>query len=91
LDLVSLDGRRACAVLDVERPWRGHLLFIRRDLVEGFADGRRIMQVAWGEREVGLDWRSLLPDWVEAVHDSYAHIWRHIRIAGEADQVSSQA
>jgi len=35
------------------------------------------------EREVGLAWRSR-PDWIKAVHDSYARIWRHIRIAGEA-------
>ncbi|WP_413115764.1 NACHT domain-containing protein [Streptomyces sp. CY1] len=88
VDLVSLDGRRASAVFRADKPWRGHLLFLRRDLVEGFAGDRRIMQVAWGEREVAVDWRSV-PSWVRAAQRSYANVWRHIRILG-ADQSSSK-
>jgi hypothetical protein len=33
LDLVGLDGVRASATFRTEEPWRGHLLFVRRDLV----------------------------------------------------------
>lgn len=88
VDLVGLDGRRASAVFRVDKPWRGHLLFLRRDLVEGFAADRRIMQVAWGEREVAVDWHSV-PSWVRAAQRSHANVWRHIRLLG-ADQSSAE-
>ncbi|WP_329065665.1 NACHT domain-containing protein [Amycolatopsis sp. NBC_01480] len=81
VDLVSLDGRRASATFRADKPWRGHLLFLRRDLVEDFADDRRIMQVAWGERQVATDWNSV-PSWMRAAYRSYAHVWRNIRMLG---------
>jgi hypothetical protein len=89
LDLVGLDGRRASAAFRADRPWRGHLLFLRRDLVEDFAGDRRIMQVAWGEREVAVDWHSV-PSWVRAAQRSHANVWRHIRLLG-ADQSSAES
>jgi hypothetical protein len=61
LDLVSLDGVRASATFKAEAPWRGHLLFLRRDLVTGNAGGRRIMQDTWGEHEVTVDWNAVPP------------------------------
>ncbi|MFD6096360.1 NACHT domain-containing protein [Nocardiopsis flavescens] len=78
VDLVDRDGLRASAVFRTVKPWRGHLLFLRRDLVEGFAGDRRIMQVAWGEREVAVDWSSP-PSWVRDAQRSHENIWRHIR------------
>ncbi|SUE28938.1 Uncharacterised protein [Nocardia farcinica] len=78
-DFVGLDGSRASAVFRTDRPWRGHLLFIRRDLVEEFAGDRRIMQVAWGEREVTVDW-SAPPRWVRSAQRSHENMWRHIRV-----------
>ena len=83
LDLVGFDGVRASATFRVEEPWRGHLLFVRRDLIVNFAGDRRIMQVAWGEREVAVEWRSV-PPWVRAVHQEYEHVWRDIRVLNES-------
>ncbi|TQS42770.1 NACHT domain-containing protein [Cryptosporangium phraense] len=40
LDLVGLDGVRASAAFRVDEPWRGHLLYIRRDLVMEFTGTR---------------------------------------------------
>jgi hypothetical protein len=82
LDLVSLDGARASATFRADRPWSGHLLFLRRDLVTGFADGRRIVQVAWGERNVAAE-SYTIPDWARAVYQDYAHIWRDARLPGD--------
>ncbi|GAA4100812.1 hypothetical protein [Actinomadura miaoliensis] len=82
LDLVSIEGTRASATFRAEAPWRGHLLFLRRDLVVGFADQRRIMQVAWGEREATVDWRAV-PTWLRELHQSYQHVWRNIRVLDE--------
>ena len=93
LDLVGLDGARASASFRVKEPWRGQLLFIRRDLVAEFAGDRRIVLVAWGEREVTVEWRAL-PAWVRSAHESYAHIWRSIRVLdeyGRPEQVAGDA
>ena len=79
LDLVGFDGIRASAIFRTEEPWRGNLLFLRRDMVVDFAGDRRIMQVAWGERGVTIDWDSV-PSWVRAVHQAYEHVWRDIRV-----------
>jgi hypothetical protein len=82
LDLVGLDGTRASAAFRVNEPWRGQLLFLRRDLVAEFAGDRRIVQVAWGEREVTVEWRAV-PAWARSAHESYAHIWRSLRVLDE--------
>jgi hypothetical protein len=79
LDLVGFDGIRASAIFRTEGPWRGHLLFLRRDLVVDFTDDRRIMQVAWGEREVSVEWTSV-PPWMRAVHQTHEHVWRTIKV-----------
>jgi hypothetical protein len=81
LDLVSLDGVRASATFRVDSPWNGHLLFLRRDLVTGFAGDRRIVQVAWGERNEAAEWHDV-PDWAREVYQDYAHIWREVRLPG---------
>ncbi len=54
-------------------------VFLGRDLVAGFAGDRRIMQAAWGEREVTVEWGAV-PSWMRTVHQSYQHIWREVRI-----------
>jgi hypothetical protein len=82
LDLAGPGGARASVTCRADGSWQGHLLFLRRDLVAGFAAGRRIMQAAWGEREVTTDWGAE-PPWARAAHQSYQHIWRQIRILDE--------
>jgi hypothetical protein len=79
LDLVGFDGVRASATFRTEEPWHGQLLFLRRDMVIDFAGDRRILQVAWGEREVTVEW-SAVPRWVRAVHEAYEHVWRNVRV-----------
>jgi hypothetical protein len=79
LDLVGLDGVRASATFRMEEPWRGQLLFVRRNLVVDFAGERRVVQVGWGEREVTVEWSSV-PAWVREVHHSYEHVWRDVRV-----------
>ena len=79
LDLVALDGLRASATFRVEEPWTGQLLFVRRDLVVEFARGRSVLQVAWGERQVTVEWDSV-PAWLRAVHQAHEHVWRDRRV-----------
>ncbi|HEX4863824.1 MAG TPA: hypothetical protein VFV02_07115, partial [Acidimicrobiales bacterium] len=82
LDLVGFDGIRTSATFRAEEPWRGKLLFVRRDSVVDFAGHRRIVQVGWGEREVIVDWSSV-PAWVDEVHQSHENMWRDIRVFNE--------
>lgn len=79
LDLVGFDGARASATFRMEEPWRGQLLFVRRDLVVDFAGDRRIMQVGWGEREVTVEWGAV-PAWVREVHEKHENLWRDVRV-----------
>lgn len=79
LDLVGLDGVRASATFCTETPWRGQLLFLRRDLALEFAGDRKMMQVAWGERDVTVDWGSV-PAWVHEVHEDYGNLWSDMRM-----------
>lgn len=78
LDLVGLDGAPASAIFRATEPWYGQVLFLRRDLIAAFAGDRRIVQVAWGEREVTVEW-SAVPQWVRAAQQAHEHVWREIR------------
>jgi hypothetical protein len=82
LDLVTLDARRASATFHAEEPWTGHLLFIRRDLIDAFAGDRSVLQVAWGERDITLD-RHPAPGWLQDVYQEYGNIWRGMRTRNE--------
>lgn len=79
VDLVDSDGRRASAALRADKPWKGKLLYLRRDLLETFVGDRSVVQVAWGEREVAVDW-GRPPAWVRAAQRSHENIWRNIRV-----------
>ncbi len=74
LDLVSLNGTRASAAFRIEEPWRGWLLYIRRDLLINFAGSRQIVQVAWGEREVTIE-GSNVPSWVSDAYQNFENQW----------------
>ncbi len=76
LDLVGLDGRHASLTRRSPAGWDGRLMFLRRDLVAAYAAGRRLVQIAWGEREIDLDWRST-PDWVDDARRQA--LWRQVQ------------
>jgi hypothetical protein len=78
LDLVDFDGVRASATFRTAKPWRGKLLFVRRDLIVGLAGNRPIVQVAWGERGLTFE-RGSVPAWVSAVYEGYEYVWSDIR------------
>ncbi|GAA3399342.1 NACHT domain-containing protein [Cryptosporangium minutisporangium] len=82
LDLVGLDGMRASVAFRGAEPWRGHLLYIRRDLLVQFAGHHKIVQIAWGERQVAVEWSSP-PAWARATYETYGHVWRHIRVLND--------
>jgi hypothetical protein len=56
LDLVTLDGRAASLTRNAPVGFEGKVLFVRRDLLAEYARARTLVQVAWGERQVDVDW-----------------------------------
>jgi hypothetical protein len=79
LDLVGLDGRTASFTLMAPPHFEGKLLYIRRELLAAYAAGRRLVQIAWGEREVDLDWANP-PEWLIELRMDHADLWRRIRL-----------
>jgi hypothetical protein len=80
LDMVTLDGRVASRTLSGPAQFEGKLLYLRRDLLADYANGRPLVQLAWGERQVDLDWNRRPPKWFEEAGKDYAELWRRINI-----------
>ena len=79
LDLVSLDGRPASMTRAAPGDVDGHLLYVREDLLDVYSDGRRFVQLCWGEREVDITWDDP-PPWRRTL-GTYAGLWRHFEIS----------
>lgn len=78
LHMVELDGTAASLAMQAPEGHEGRLLYVRRDLLESFADGRRLVQVAWGEREHRFDKYWDPPAWLRGIHQEHAHLWRRV-------------
>lgn len=79
LSLVTLDGSHASLTLSAPDGWEGRLLYLRSELVAAYADDRRLVQLAWGERQAIADWSrgpDRLPDWMRAM--GHRNLWRRI-------------
>ena len=75
LNLVMLDGTYASLTFKAISPWQGQFLYIRKDLLLHYADTRRVVQVAWGERLVDSP-----SGWWGEVYDNMEHLWREIDV-----------
>lgn len=77
LDLVGLDGRAASATLTGQTGFDGKLLYIRRDLLAEYAGARKLVQLAWGERQVDVDWANP-PEWLSDARSENVELWRRV-------------
>lgn len=80
LDLVELDGHAASITRAAPKNFEGDLIFLRQDLLARRANGRHLVQIAWGERELDLV-GGQHPEWMQAVFDERADAWRMISVA----------
>jgi hypothetical protein len=78
LHMVELDGSAASLTMAAPEGYEGRLLYVRRDVLGDFAEGRRLVQVAWGEREHRFDRYFDPPDWLRAIYQEHANLWRRI-------------
>ena len=60
-------------------PWRGDLLYIRKALLMRYANERRILLVAWGERKITGEWHSQ-PESFQKIYDNGEYLWREIDV-----------
>jgi len=79
LDLVGLDGRTASMTRGAPAGFDGKLLYVRRDLVAAYAQGRSLIQLSWGERQVDVDWGNP-PAWLDNARSEYAGLWRRVDV-----------
>ena len=79
LDLVTLDNARASMTFKAPEPWRGDLLYIRKDLLKRYANERHVLLVAWGERMIAGEWHSQ-PESFREIYDNGEYLWREINV-----------
>ncbi len=72
------DGTVAAVSLGGPGGLTGRLLYLRADLVDRYAAGRRLVWFVWGERQL-YPFEFPPPAWLARVYDDQAHIWRHVR------------
>ena len=76
-DQVLPDGTRASKTLRMPGGFSGHLLYLREDLVRGYAKGRKLVWFIWGERTL-LNGPRQGPRWLSNTYRKQANVWRHI-------------
>ncbi|MGB3764827.1 MAG: hypothetical protein WA966_16570, partial [Ornithinimicrobium sp.] len=75
-DQVDQEGRPAAKSYAAPEGREGHLLYIREDCVQTYAQGRAIVLFGWGEREIHLAWPEGIPDRLRNVYQSDRNVWR---------------
>ena len=88
-DQVDQEGRPAAKSYAAPEGWEGHLLYIREDCVQAYAQGRAIVLFGWGEREIHLAWPDSLPDRLRDAYQSNRNIWRIHRGFANGDSSSA--
>jgi hypothetical protein len=78
LDQAEPDGRAAAKVFAAPDGFTGHLLYLRRDLVERFAGSLKVVTFGWGEREPRMTGMRDPSDEIRAVYQEHANVWRTI-------------
>jgi len=59
--------------------FKGHLLYLREDLVRRYAATRRLVWFVWGERQLHHKLYQSPPEWLSKDLQSHKHVWRVIR------------
>lgn len=75
------NGTVVALSLSAPAEFRGHLLYLREDLVHQYAGGRRLIWFIWGERQL-YPYPDQAPNWLVQARQSYADVWRYI-VRGE--------
>jgi hypothetical protein len=80
-DQMLPDGTKAAISLGPPAGFDGHLLYLRADLVQRYAAGRKLIWFIWGERNIHA-YPYKQPDWFMKAREERAIIWRRV-VRGE--------
>lgn len=75
---VMNDGVVVSKTLDAPIGFDGRLLYLHESLVQKYANGRELIWVAFGERQI-FPYPFHEPDWYRKVLREQANIWRYVR------------
>jgi hypothetical protein len=78
LHMVELDGAPASLSMRAPESHDGRLLYVRRGRLEEFADGRKLVRVAWGEREYRFERYWDPPPWLAEIVQDRRNLWRRV-------------
>jgi hypothetical protein len=81
-DQTDQEGRSAAKSYLAPKGRKGHLLYIREDCLQSYAEGRAVILFGWGEREIRPMRPGAFPGHIRDVFQSGRNIWRlHREIA----------
>ena len=79
-DQVEPSGRVASMTRRGPAGFEGDILYLREDLVDSYAGGRRLVWMVWGERQLKLTFGGPRPKWYDNVVSNYKELWRDISV-----------
>ncbi|MBI5068377.1 MAG: hypothetical protein HZB56_09045 [Deltaproteobacteria bacterium] len=82
-DQMLPDGSFAAISLRAPEAFSGHIVYLREDLLERYANGRRLVWFAWGEREIRRRNYADPPSWVMEAIQKHQNVWRWIRLRND--------
>ncbi|MFI7662736.1 hypothetical protein ACIBTW_28045 [Micromonospora parva] len=71
------DGTIAALTFSAPRRFEGDLLYIREDILHGYAAGRTLMGLFWGER-LPSPYPHDHPQWLQDARELNAEVWRQV-------------
>jgi hypothetical protein len=78
IDLTDSNGSLVAVARCAPEGFAGHLLYVRKHALRQYARQRAVVQFAWGEREVDVDWRHV-PDWYREARINGSNSWRTVQ------------
>jgi len=76
-DQVCPDGTKASMSFTAPTGFEGDVLFLREDLLHSYADGRRLIWLVWGERQLRLSsLNRSYPAEVNQIYQNGQNVWR---------------
>lgn len=85
-DQVDGDGRLAAMSFTAPPGFKGHLLYVREDVVKAYAGNRTVVTFGWGERQIHAAWSEEIPEPLLKVYRAYRNVWRRHRIVAEGQR-----
>ena len=82
------DGTYAALSFSAPSGFKGHILYLREDLLLRYSAGRKIIWSIWGEKQLD-PYPNPAPDWLVHIQRSGVDVWRYFKRHDEFTQALS--